>query len=80
MNMRNLALWAVIAALLIALFSFLQPQGEGRAANKISYSKLLEEAKNGRVQSVEIDGQTIKGIYVGGQTFTTQMYPFDMSN
>jgi len=79
MNMRNLALWAVIAALLIALFSFLQPQGEGRAANKISYSKLLEEAKNGRVQSVEIDGQTIKGIYVGGQTFTTQMYPFDMS-
>ncbi len=79
MNMRNIALWAVIAALLIALFSFLQPQSKGQQASKISYSKMLEEAKNGRVLSVEIDGQTIKGKYVGGEAFTSTMYPFDMT-
>ncbi len=79
MNMRNIALWAVIAALLIALFSFLQPQSKGQHASKISYSKMLEEAKNGRVLSVEIDGQTIKGKYVGGEAFTSTMYPFDMT-
>ena len=79
MNMRNIALWAVIAALLIALFSYLQPQGDGRAANKISYSQLLQDAENGRVQSVEIEGQTINGMYVSGDSFSSQMYPFDMT-
>ena len=74
MNMRNIALWAVIAALLIALFSYLQPQNGAAQGNEISYSKLLDDARDGKVASVKFDNYKISGTYTTGEKFTSSSY------
>ncbi|MAK61699.1 MAG: cell division protein FtsH [Ponticaulis sp.] len=74
MNMRNIALWAVIAALLIALFSYLQPQDNAAARNEISYSRLLNEAQDGRIASIDVDQFDITGTYKTGEKFTSRAY------
>ncbi len=62
-NFKNLALWAIIGLMLIALFNLFQnptPQGQ---ANEIAYSKFLEDVGNGRIKAVTISGKTIRGTY-----------------
>ncbi|MEM7289660.1 MAG: ATP-dependent zinc metalloprotease FtsH, partial [Pseudomonadota bacterium] len=62
-NFRNLALWAIIGLMLIALFNLFQnPSSQGQVAD-IAYSKFLEEVENGRVKSVTIAGKQIRGTY-----------------
>ena len=73
-NYRNLALWAIIAVLLIALFNLFQtPQQRGQA-REIAYSEFLQELDNGRVKSVTITGNRITGQFndggVGFQTYS----------
>ncbi len=74
-NYRNLALWAIIAVLLIALFNLFQsgPQQRG-ASREIAYSEFLQQLDNGRIQSVTISGDRITGTYsdsnVGFQTYS----------
>nr|WP_324602999.1 ATP-dependent zinc metalloprotease FtsH [Ponticaulis koreensis] len=75
--MRNIALWAVIAALLIALFSYLQPTDTAERGTQISYSELLERARNGEVRSVDVDGYTVHGVTITDQRFTTRAYSQD---
>ena len=77
MNMRNFALWAVIAALLIALFSFMQPSGSAAKENEISYSQMLDKAKSGEVRSIEIRGNEIQGVLTSGEKFSSTMYLYD---
>ena len=72
MPMRNIALWVVIAALLIALFSFMQPGSDAARANEISYSQMLEKAKSGEVRSIEISGNEIDGTYTTGENSPQQ--------
>ncbi|TIR81633.1 MAG: cell division protein FtsH, partial [Mesorhizobium sp.] len=62
-NYRNLALWAIIAVLLIALFNLFQtPQTRG-ASSEIAYSQFLQDVSSGRVKSVTIAGARISGNY-----------------
>jgi len=62
-NFRNLALWAIIGLMLIALFNLFQnPTAQGQL-NTIAYSKFLQEVDNGRVKSVTIAGKQIRGSY-----------------
>jgi cell division protease FtsH len=74
-NYRNLALWAIIAVLLIALFNLFQggPQQRG-SSREIAYSEFLQQLDNGRIQSVTITGERITGTYsdsnVGFQTYS----------
>ncbi len=74
MNMRNLALWAVIAALLIALFSFLQPQGQRSNGSTISYSQFVKQAQDGEIDKVTVNGLDIRGTYTTGGEFTSTTY------
>ena len=75
MNMRNIALWAVIAALLIALFSFLQSPGENGRSTEISYTEMLDQAQNGAIDRVEVDGYDITGYYKASNgTFKSRTY------
>ena len=78
MNMRNIALWAVIAALLIALFSYLQPTNQAASGSEISYSQFLEDAEQGRVAAINVNkfGE-IHGEYVGGEAFISRTYSSD---
>ena len=62
-NFRNLALWAIIAVLLIALFNLFQSPAQRTNTTTVAYSKFLEDVNGGRVDSVTISGPQITGSY-----------------
>ena len=64
MNLKNLAMWAVIVFLTIGLYNmFKNPQGSITQKNNIIFSEFLSEVDNGRVVQVEIQGNNINGIF-----------------
>jgi cell division protease FtsH len=68
---RNLALWVIIALLLVVLFNLFQP-GAGRNADaQIAYSDFIGEVNAGRVREVAIQGHTITGHLADNRTFQT---------
>ena len=72
MNIKNLAMWAVIVFLTIGLYNmFKNPPSNGANSNSIIFSEFLSEVDNGRVVKVEIQGNNIRGIFSDGNTFST---------
>ena len=72
MNLKNLAMWAVIVFLTIGLYNmFKNPQASISQKNNIIFSEFLSEVDNGRVVQVEIQGNNINGILSNGEKFTT---------
>ena len=55
-NFRNFALWAIIALLLIALFSMFQTAPAQTGSREIPYSQFLREVDSGRVRDVTVTG------------------------
>jgi cell division protease FtsH len=69
---RNLALWVIVALLLVALFNLFQPAGTGRTnAQQVAYSDFLNEVNGGHVKEVTIQGRTLSGSLADGRTFQT---------
>ena len=72
MNFKNLAMWAIIVFLTMGLYNlFKNPQNTSPQNNNITFSKFLEEVDNGRVVQVNIQGNSIKGVYSNGKNFNT---------
>jgi cell division protease FtsH len=68
---RNLALWVIIALLLVVLFNLFQP-GSGRVAStQVAYSDFIGEVNAGRVRNVVIQGRTVTGQLSDGRSFQT---------
>ncbi|MEZ5812501.1 MAG: ATP-dependent zinc metalloprotease FtsH [Rhizobiaceae bacterium] len=67
-NYRNLALWAIIGVLLIALFNLFQSPQQRGSTREIAYSEFLTELDSGRIKSVTISGDRITGVYVDSGT------------
>ncbi|MFO7857259.1 MAG: ATP-dependent metallopeptidase FtsH/Yme1/Tma family protein, partial [Paracoccaceae bacterium] len=70
-NAKNLAFWAVVILLLVALFSVFQEGGGGSQGARITYSDFLQRVDNGQVSSVLIDGEQITGRLASGAEFQT---------
>ncbi|PPJ45675.1 ATP-dependent metallopeptidase FtsH/Yme1/Tma family protein [Rhizobium sp. KAs_5_22] len=71
-NFRNFALWAIIALLLIALFSMFQTSPSQTSSREIPYSQFLREVDAGRVRDVTVTGNRVLGSYVeNGTAFQT---------
>ena len=69
---RNLALWVIVALLLVALFNVFQPSGSsGRASMQVAYSDFLNEVNAGQVRDVVIQGRTVSGQLSDGRSFST---------
>jgi len=69
---RNLALWVIVALLLVALFNLFQPSTTGgRGAQALAYSDFLTEVGAGHVREVVIQGRTVNGQLSDGRTFQT---------
>jgi len=69
---RNLALWVIVALLLVALFNLFQPSGGGRmGAQQVAYSDFLNEVNAGHVREVSIQGRTLTGTLTDGRNFQT---------
>lgn len=73
-NLRNLAIWVIIALLLVALFNLFQGPPGGQRGQEISYSEFLSNVDKGRVRGVTIAGQQITGLFVDGGAAQFQTY------
>ncbi|MDB9699920.1 ATP-dependent zinc metalloprotease FtsH [Candidatus Pelagibacter sp.] len=72
MNMKNLAMWAVIVFLTIGLYNmFKNPQANVGKGNSIIFSEFLTEVENGGVVKVDIQGNNIRGVLANGNSFST---------
>ena len=72
MNLKNLAMWAVIILLSVGLFNMFQnPEKINASKNKVSFSKFLEEVEAGRVVEITIQGNNISGVLSNGSSFNT---------
>ncbi|MEN9527636.1 MAG: hypothetical protein RLY56_1587, partial [Pseudomonadota bacterium] len=65
--MKNFVVWALIALAVLVLFSQFMPRS-GPVA-EISYSTFLGEVRNGRIESVVLQGDTIIGTRKDKSTF-----------
>lgn len=66
---KNLVLWAVIAVVLLSVFSnFSKTTSQSQV---VPYSSFVELVKSSQVAQVTIDGRNIKGKMASGSTFST---------
>jgi len=68
---RNLALWVIIALLLVVLFNLFQPGASHNSATQMAYSDFITEMNSGRVRDVVIQGRTVSGQLTDGRNFQT---------
>jgi cell division protease FtsH len=68
---KNLALWIIIALLLVALFNLFQTSGSRIQQGTLPYSEFLNMVQGGQVREVVIKGHTIHGKYTSSGTFST---------
>jgi cell division protease FtsH len=68
---RNLALWVIIALLLVVLFNLFQPGASRPVAAQVAYSDFVSEVNGGRVRDVTIMGRTVNGQLTDGRSFQT---------
>jgi cell division protease FtsH len=68
---RNLALWVIIALLLVVLFNLFQPGTSHTPATQLAYSDFVADVNAGRVRDVVIQGRTVTGIKTDGSSFQT---------
>ncbi len=66
---KNILLWVVIAFILMSVFTNFGPQRS--AAAPLGYSDFITEVRAGKVKSVTIEGQTIRGTNTENSSFTT---------
>jgi cell division protease FtsH len=66
---KNVAIWLVIALVLMTVFN----QFSARQATQkaMEYSQFIEEVKQGRIAKVTIEGRVLKGVKTTGERFTT---------
>jgi cell division protease FtsH len=68
---RNLALWVVIALLLVLLVSVFQPGSNPHAAQQLAYSDFVGDVNAGHVRSVVIQDHNVSGVLTDGTSFET---------
>ena len=64
---RNIALWVIIAVLVLALFNLFQGPGSRGPSAQLPYSEFLLAVESGDVNDVTIQGNTITGHYKGNR-------------
>ena len=68
---RNLALWVIIALLLVVLFNLFQPGTSRPPSSMVAYSDFVTEVTSGHVREVTIQGRTVSGTLSDGRAFQT---------
>jgi len=66
---KNVAIWLVIALVLMTVFN--QFSTRQTAQKAMEYSQFIEEVKQGRIAKVTIEGRVLKGVKTTGERFTT---------
>ncbi len=68
---RNLALWVIIALLVVALFNLFQSSGRQGSEQQLAFSDFLAQVESNQVQDVTIQGREISGTLRNGAGFNT---------
>jgi cell division protease FtsH len=68
---KTIFLWAVIIVILVAVFNNFGPRRE--PDEKINYSYLLEQVKQGNVKSVAISDQDVTGLMQNNKSFSSYL-------
>ena len=64
-TVKNIAIWLVVALVLMTVFSQMTARQADNSA--IEYSQFIEEVKQGQVERVTIEGNVIKGKRTDGE-------------
>ncbi|HSZ74070.1 MAG TPA: ATP-dependent zinc metalloprotease FtsH [Rhizomicrobium sp.] len=70
-NLRNLALWILIALLLVALFNLFQGTGNHASTSAINFTEFNQQVNQGAVKDVTIENDQITGHLTNGSSFVT---------
>ncbi|MFC3079299.1 ATP-dependent zinc metalloprotease FtsH [Phenylobacterium terrae] len=70
MNLRNLAIWAVIVVVLIGLYSMMTGGSHAAGASEVSYSQMLARVDSGEVKRAVIRGPTVEAQTADGKVLT----------
>jgi len=70
---KNVAIWLVIALVLMTVFK--QLSGPQSSQKPMDYSQFIEEVKQGHVAKVTIEGKIVKGTKTTGEKFVTYTAP-----
>ena len=66
---KNIVLWVIIAIVLMSVFNNFGSRQ--LVSQQLPYSQFIEDVKQGRVQSVNIEGRAVTGLTQSGEKFTT---------
>ncbi|HEX7758163.1 MAG TPA: ATP-dependent zinc metalloprotease FtsH [Caulobacteraceae bacterium] len=66
MNLRSLAIWAVIAIAAVAAYGVMSGQVRNSSTTQLGYSQLLGKIDTGEVKSLKIRGQTLEALDKAG--------------
>ena len=66
---KNIAIWVIIFLVIGSLF--MQLMGKGKTETNMPYSQFMQEAKDGRIASVEVDGHVLHGVTQDKKEFNT---------
>jgi cell division protease FtsH len=66
---KSIAIWLVVALVLMTVFN--QFSSQGKADSQVKYSQFMQEVKDGRIASVQIDGRVVRGKTQEGKEFST---------
>jgi cell division protease FtsH len=68
MNLRNLAIWAVIIVVAAGVYSVMTQSAKGVSGGEVTYSQLLKLIDTGHVKKAIIHGETVDAIDADGKT------------
>ncbi len=68
---KNLALWIIIALLVVALFNLFQSSSNQGAQQQFAFSEFLTQLEGGQIARVTIQGNNISGQLSNGTSFRT---------
>ncbi len=72
---KNLALWIIIALLLVMLFNLFQTSSPQHGVGQTAFSDLMTDVERGQVADVTIQGYTVTGHFTDGRSFTRYLPP-----
>ena len=70
-NFKSIAIWMVVALVLMTVFNQFTTRQQQTAQAQLSYSQFLEEVKQGNITKVLIEGRTLKATTADGRRITS---------
>jgi cell division protease FtsH len=72
-NFRNLALWIIIALILVALLHVFQGPNQRPGRSSLTYTEFNQQVTTDAVRSVTISGRHLEGVLKNNTQFSTEM-------